>query len=109
VLERQFPDAGTWTGTIIVPTGSASSIVAAAWLSVRAAGGGTVQAWFQRSADQDGSPPGSGAPWQNDDGSPVAFRNANRIFTQIPDGTEYLEYRVTTNGPGALLVEMQAK
>jgi hypothetical protein len=109
MLERVFPEAGTYAGTIIVPTGSASSIVAAAWLSVRAAGGGTVQAWFQRSADQDGAPPGAGAPWQNADGSPVAFKSANRIYIQVPDGTEYLEYAVTTNGAGAMLVELQAK
>lgn len=109
MLERELPAAGTHTGTIIVPTGSASSIVAAAWLSVRAAGGGTIQAWFQHSADQDGPAPGAGAPWQNPDGSPIAFRSANRIWTQIPDGTEYIEYIVTTLGAGALLVEMQAK
>lgn len=109
MLERQFPGPGTYSGTIIVPTGSASSIVAAAWISVRATGGGTVQAWFQRSADQDGPAPGVAAPWQNADGSPITFRSAQRVFAQVPDGTEYVEYSVTTHGPGALLVEMAAK
>lgn len=95
--------AGSNTGTVIVPTGSASSIVEAAWVSVRTDGGGHVRVWFQKSAAADGSPPGAGQPWD------VKYQNAERAWAPIPDGTEYLMYEVDAAGPGALAVELKAK
>lgn len=94
---------GSNTGTVIVPTGSASSIVAEAWVSVRTDGGGRVRVWFQRAADSDGPAPGAGTPWD------TTYRNAARPWVAVPSGTEYLQYAVDANGPGALTVELKAK
>lgn len=102
MIERELV-AGVNTGTIVVPTGSASAIVARAWVDVRVAGGATVQVWFQRSADSDGPPSGAGPPWE------ATLRNAQRGYAEIPSGTEFLEYRIDARGPGGLTVELLAK
>lgn len=105
MIERPFERFdGSRPGRIIVPVGTASAIVARAWLSVGADGGCRFQAWFQRSADSDAAPPGAGTPvdW--------TVRNAQRRWVEIPSGTEFVQYIVTDpRGPGAVTIEMQAK
>ncbi len=100
---------GRNVGTIICPVGSASAIVAEAWLSIRCDGGGRALVWFQKAADTDSAPPGAGPAWSNSDGTGVAFKHAARLRGAIPDGTEYLMYMIDANGAGALCVELRAK
>lgn len=94
---------GANVGTIVCPTGSASGVVARAWLSVRVAGGGRAQAWFQMSADSDGPAPGAGAPvdW--------TLQSAKRAWVEVPNGTEYIEFNIDAHGFGSLAIEMEAK
>lgn len=103
MIHIEFPAAGHYVGTVICPTGSASSLVAKSWVSVRATGGGELHVFFQKSADTDGYAPGTGTPWEG------PWKSAMRVWAEVPNGTEYMEYDITVNGPGALLVEMQAK
>lgn len=95
---------GTQTGRIICPTGTASGIVAAAWVSVTITGGGRVELWCQRGARSQAAPPGTAngtADW--------TIWNAERPFMAIPSGTEFIDYRITANGPGAILIEQKPK
>jgi hypothetical protein len=105
MIEREFPAAGRYLGTVICPTGGmpTSAIVKNAWVSVRATGGGVANVWFQRSADSDGPAPGAGPAWTGQ-----TFKSATRVHTNLPAGTEWIEYDVTVNGPGALVLELQA-
>lgn len=100
---------GRNVGTVICPVGSASAIVAQAWLSIRCDGGGRASVWFQHSADQDAPAPGSGGAWVNADGTGLVFKHAARLHGPIPDATEYLQYVIDANGDGALCVELQAR
>lgn len=108
MIDRQLYH-GRNVGTIICPVGSASAIVAEAWLSIRCDNGGKAWVWFQRSADSDGPPPGAGPGWAAPDGSQLAFKHAARLNGKIPDGTEYVMYVIDANGDGALCVELRAK
>lgn len=94
---------GANVGTIVCPTGSASGVVGRAWMSIRIAGGGRAQAWFQVSADSDGPAPGAGAPvdW--------TLQSAKRAWVEVPNGTEYIEFNVDAKGNGSLAVELEAK
>lgn len=103
MIEREFPAAGRYVGTVICPTGSASAIVSRSWVSVRCDGGGTLAIYFQRSADSDDPAPGTGNPWTR------PFKHAHRVYAELPSGTEYIQYDITTNGAGALLIEQLAK
>jgi hypothetical protein len=102
MIERSLAP-GRNVGTIICPTGDASAIVARAWISARVSGGGRVQLFFQRSADADVPPPGAGPPqdW--------TLKSAARRWTEVPSGTEYIEYDVDAQGPGCLAIELQAR
>lgn len=95
-------DGDRW-GRIICPTGpKASQIVARAWLSISVVGGASFEAYFQRAADTDASPPGVANPvsW--------VLRNAQRDYVEIPNGCEYIDYKLSNpRGPGAILVEQQ--
>lgn len=95
---------GLNVGRIVCPTGSASGLVSQAWASVSCQGGARVQLWCQRGARSDGPPPGVAkgvVDW--------TLLNAERPYMEIPSGTEYLEYRITADGPGSLLVEQRPK
>lgn len=100
---------GRNVGTIICPVGSVSAIVAEAWLSIRCDGGGRASVWFQKAADTDGPPPGSGPAWLAADGTGVPFKHAARLHGGVPDGTEFIQYVVDAGGDGALCVELRAK
>lgn len=104
MIERVFPAAGRYIGRVICPTGaSVSAVVARSWVSVTADGGGTLAVYFQKSADTDGAPPGVGTgPWTG------PWKNGMRVWHEVPNGTEYLWFDISVNGPGALCVEMQA-
>lgn len=106
MIERQLVP-GDNVGTIVCPVGSASGLVNAAWVSVRAAGGVHGNVWFQRSADSDGPAPGAADPPANP--FVVNAKSAARPWAALPSGTEYLEYQLHANGPGALLIELQPK
>lgn len=97
-----FPAAGTYTGRVICPTGTSSAIVSRSWVSVSSDGGGTLAVYFQKASDSDGNPVGTANPWTG------PYRNANRVWAEIPSGTDYLWYQITTGGPGALAVEQMA-
>lgn len=99
---------GVNAGTIVCPTGSVSQVVARAWVSLRCDGGGTAQFWFQKSANSSAAAPGSGPAWTNSDGSPWSFLHAARPWHEVPDTTEFIQYVVTANGPGAISIEMLA-
>lgn len=106
MIDRAFdPFTGVKTGRIIIPVGSASSIVAKAWFSCSFDGGVRVEAWFQdAAAGSDAGAPGTRAPidW--------TLRNAERAAIEIPSGTEFVQYRLSNaEGAGAILVELQAK
>ncbi len=100
---------GRNVGTIICPVGSASAIVAEAWLSIRCDGGGRALVGLQKAADTASAPPGAEPAWSNSHGTGVAFKHAARLRGAIPDGTEYLMYMIDANGAGALCVELRAK
>lgn len=85
--------------------GSASGLYKRAWVSITGEGGGDMQVAFQRNAASDGPPPGAGALW-----GPTVFRNASRVYREIPSGTEFLEVWVTLKGrTGAVAVEFEPK
>lgn len=103
MIERALT-AGLNVGRVVCPTGSASGLVAQAWVSVSCQGGARVQLWCQRGARTDGPPPGTPggvADW--------TLLNAERPYMEIPSGTEYLEYRITADGAGSLLIEQRPK
>lgn len=102
MIERAL-SKGLNEGRMVCPTGSASSLVEASWVSVSLAGGGRVQLWFQKGARSSAAPPGAGAPvdW--------TIWNAERPWVAVPSGTEFLEYRITANGAGSLLVEQKPR
>jgi hypothetical protein len=102
MIEREL-FAGQNRGTVVCPVGRASGLVAGAYISVRAQGGVAGNVYFQTSADSDGAPPGAGEPFK------VAAKNARRAWSPVPDGTEYLEWDLTTGGPGSLLIELAPK
>ncbi len=106
MIDRPFEQfTGSRSGRIVCPIGSASAIVARAWLNVSADGGVRVQAWFQKSAPgSDATAPGTGAPidW--------TLKNAERGVVEIPSGTEFIQYTITDpEGPGTVAVELQAR
>lgn len=90
-------------GRIVCPTGSASSLVIQSWVSTSMAGGGRVQLWFQKGARSNAAPPGTGAPidW--------TIWNAERPWIEVPSGTEFVEYRITAQGIGSLLIEQKPR
>lgn len=103
MIERQLVQ-GLNVGRVVCPTGTASGLVAQSWASVSCQGGARVQLWCQRGARTDGPPPGTAggvADW--------TLLNAERPYMEIPSGTEYLEYRITADGPGSLLIEQRPK
>lgn len=103
MIERALT-AGLNVGRVVCPTGSASGLVSHAWVSVSCQGGARVQLWCQRGARTDGPPPGTPggvADW--------TLLNAERPYMEIPSGTEYLEYRITADGAGSLLIEQRPK
>lgn len=102
MIERPLVQ-GLNEGRIICPTGSASGIVAQSWISVSCTGGGRVQVWFQKGARSDNPAPGTGAPvdW--------TIWNAERPWAGVPDGTEFIDYRITADGPGSLLIEQKPR
>lgn len=102
MIERALAQ-GLSEGRIVCPTGSASSLVDQSWVSVSLAGGGRVQIWFQKGARSDAAPPGAGNPvdW--------TIFNAERPWVAVPSGTEYIEYRISADGPGSLLIEQKPK
>lgn len=104
MIERALAK-GLNEGRLVCPTGSASRLVGQSWVSVSLTGGGRVQMWCQRGARSDGAPPGSPGgviDW--------TILNAERPWLAVPSGTEFIEYRITSNGgPGSLLIEQQPK
>lgn len=90
-------------GRIVCPTGSASSLVSDSWASVSCTGGARVQLWFQKGARSDNAAPGAGKPvdW--------TIWNAERPWAVVPSGTEFIEYRITADGPGSLLIEQKPR
>lgn len=103
MIERQLVK-GLNEGRIVCPTGTASGLVSEAWISVSLAGGGRVQLWCQRAARSDGPPPGTNkgmADW--------TILNAERPYMAVPSGTEFVEYKISANGPGSLLIEQRPK
>lgn len=102
MIERALK-AGLNEGRIVCPTGTASALVAQSWISVSLVGGGRVQFWFQKGARSAAAAPGTGAPvdW--------TIWNAERPWTAIPSGTEFVEYRITGQGVGSLLIEQKPR
>lgn len=88
---------------IICPTGAASTIVGRAWVSISASGGVKGRVAFQASADTDNAAPGTRPLWDLD------ADNAERLWQEIPSGTEYLEMWLECENPGAVLVEFEPK
>lgn len=91
---------------IVCPTGDSSGIAAEAYISISASGGFKGQVAFQRNANSDGPPPGAGPIWH------CEGQNANRLYSQIPNGTEYVECWIDTdkqNGYGGVLIEFIPK
>lgn len=102
MIERPL-SKGLNAGRVVCPTGTASSLVARSWVSVSVEFGARVQLWFQKGARSDGPPPGAGpaVDW--------TLLNAERPYAEIPSGTEYIEYRITADGPGSLLIEQKPR
>lgn len=104
MIDREIPPGPTRTGRIICPVGSASRIVRQAWFSASFDNGARVEAWFQKAAPgSDGPAPGAGTPldW--------TLRNAERPCVEVPNGTEFIQYRVSNiEGAGVICVELLA-
>lgn len=102
MIDRPIP-AGRSEGRIIAPTGAASGIVNRAWISFTFEKGGRVEFWAQKHTVTDG--PAVGAGLAGD----ITLKAGERIHRQLPSGTEYVAYRINANGPGAILIEQEAK
>jgi hypothetical protein len=102
MIERRLVK-GSNVGRVACPTGSASELVAASWVSVSIQGGASGRVLFQRSADTDAAPPGTGEPFD------FVARNAARPWKPIPSGTEFIEYFIDAKGEGSLLIEQKPK
>lgn len=104
IIERELKQGENYL-RIPCMVGSASGLYGRAWVSVTGEGGGDMKVAFQKNAPNDGPPPGAGPLW-----GPGIFRNASRVFKEIPSGTEFLEVWVTLRGrSGAVAVEMEPK
>ena len=88
---------------IACPVGGASMIASRGWVSITTAGGFTGRVCFQKAADTDDAPPGTGPIW-----NPVA-KNAQRPWNELPDGTEYIEAWIDSEGEGSLLIEFMPR
>lgn len=101
--ERAVP-AGSSGHRIVCPTGSASSVVARAWLSASFDGNANVEVWAQKSGGA--APAGAG----NDAAAHRSWviRPGDRPWVELPSGTEFVTVHVTgATGPGSLAIEQQ--
>lgn len=95
--------AGENYGRIVCPVGKGTSdLFGRAWVSMTARNGGNAKyVLFQRDGVGDTAPPGAGPAWGG------GFSNADRVWKQVPSGTEFIEYLIVANGPGEISVELE--
>lgn len=99
--ERAVP-AGNSGHRIVCPTGSASAVVARAWLSASFDGSAVVEVWAQKSGAA--GPVGSA----NDAAAHRVWnvRPGDRPWLELPSGTEFVTAHVTNaTGPGSIAIE----
>nr|WP_226351390.1 N-acetylmuramoyl-L-alanine amidase [Pseudonocardia sp. ICBG601] len=85
--------------------GSTSALFKRAFVSITGELGGTMQVAFQKNAPNDGPPPGTGPIW-----GPTVFRNASRVWREIPDGTEFLDIDIDLKGRnGSVAIEFEPR